>query len=265
MTNPTAEDRLGSALAGLVTLVARLRAPDGCPWDQKQTAQSVAPYILEEAFEAVEAVEAGSPEEVRGELGDVLFQVVFMAQLFEEAGHFSLEQVIAQVVAKMTSRHPHVFGELSVASAEEVKELWGKIKKAERAGRDEGLLDSVPKAAPALVRARRLGQRAARVGFDWPGADAVWKTVDQEMDELAQAQGETQAEAELGDVLFTWAQWARHRGLDPEACLRQANARFQQRFSQMERLAKQRGLDLEAMSLAEQDSLWKEAKALLKA
>lgn len=261
MSQKQGQEPAGRALERLVALVERLRAPDGCPWDRKQTKESVAPYILEEAFEAVEAVESGRADEVLGELGDVLFQVVFMASLFEEAGAFSLAQVIDRVVEKMTSRHPHVFGEVEAKSAEEVRGLWGELKKAERAGSNQGLLDSVPKASPALIRARRLGQRAGRVGFDWAGPEAVWQKVGEETAELAAAKGRDEEASELGDLLFTWAQWARHRNLDPEACLRRANARFTDRFGRMEAMAQNQGLSLDDLDLGALDELWERAKA----
>ena len=249
------------ALVGLMELVQRLRAPDGCPWDRRQTPRSVAPYILEEAYEAVEAVETGRPPEVCAELGDLLFQVVFMAQLFAEQGHFDLARVMTQVTQKMIRRHPHVFEQEKAENAEEVKGLWGRIKSQERRQNHQGLLDSLPRAAPALVRAHRLGQRVARVGFDWRGPDQVWDKVHEELDELARAQDPEQQEQELGDLLFTLAQWARHQGLGAEAALRRANARFQKRFQELENLARSRGLDLEQMDLEQMDQLWEEIKA----
>ncbi len=268
MSQDKGDQRAGEALGRLLELVRRLRAPDGCPWDREQTTQSVAPYILEEAYEAVEAVESGDAAEALAELGDLLFQVVFMTNLFAEAGHFDLAQVIDQVVDKMTRRHPHVFGEMKVQSAEEVRGLWGRVKAQERQAREgagktggEGLLDSVPQASPALVRAQRLGQRAARVGFDWADAGQVWQKVQEETRELAEAPDQDSARRELGDLLFTWAQWARHRGLGAEQALRQANTRFQQRFGALEALARQRGLNLEDLDLDQMDALWEEVKA----
>lgn len=252
--------RAGQALAGLLELVRRLRAPDGCPWDREQTTHSVAPCILEEAYEAVEAIESGDAREALAELGDLLFQVVFMANLYAEAGHFDLAQVIEHATQKMTRRHPHVFGELKVNNAKEVKGLWGEIKSAERKDREAGLLDSVPQAAPSLIRSHRLGQRAARVDFDWPGPEQVWQKIQEETRELLQAQSQEEAEAELGDLLFTWVQWARHRGLGAEQALRRANNRFARRFKAMEELAKSRNLRLEEMDLARMDALWEEVK-----
>lgn len=260
--NPVDDDhQAGQALARLCQLIRRLRAPDGCPWDREQTAHSVAPYLLEEAYEAVEAVESGQPSEALEELGDLLFQVVFMVNLFAESGHFDLAQVIQAVTGKMTRRHPHVFGETKVNSSQEVKGLWGRIKADERKGRKEGLLDSVPLASPSLIRAQRLGQRAARVDFDWPEGQAVWQKIQEESRELQEAVGKPSQEHELGDLLFSLAQWARHAGLGAEQALRVANDRFVRRFKAMERLAGQRGLSLDQMSLAEMEALWEQAKA----
>lgn len=253
-------DRAARALAGLMELVRRLRAPDGCPWDREQTAHSVAPYILEEAYEAVEAVESGDAQEAMAELGDLLFQVVFMVNLYSEAGHFDLAQVIEQVTAKMTRRHPHVFGEVKVNDAQEVKGLWGRIKSAERQDTEAGLLDSVPLASPALTRAHRLGQRAARVEFDWQNAGEVLKKIQEETGELMEAASPEEAEAELGDLLFSWVQWARHKGLGSEQALRRANNRFASRFKAMEFLAKSRDQSLENMDMAQMDALWEEVK-----
>lgn len=248
------------ALAGLMELVRRLRAPDGCPWDREQTTHSVAPYILEEAYEAVEAVESGDAQEAMAELGDLLFQVVFMANLYAETGQFDLTQVIERVTEKMTRRHPHVFGEVKVNSAQEVKGLWGEIKSAEREGQEAGLLDSVPLASPALIRAHRLGQRAARVGFDWPDADGVLQKIQEETGELMDAAGPVEAEAELGDLIFSWVQWARHNGLGSEQALRGANNRFTSRFQAMETLAKSRNQSLADLDMAQMDELWEEIK-----
>ncbi|MEW5911233.1 MAG: nucleoside triphosphate pyrophosphohydrolase [Thermodesulfobacteriota bacterium] len=259
--SPAGGDEAGRALARLAALAARLRAPDGCPWDREQTPASAAGYLLEEAYEALEAIESGDPAQVRGELGDLLFQVVFQAQLFAEAGHFELSQVIAEVEAKMIRRHPHVFGQAQAADAAAVKLRWDQIKRQERAGQPQGLLDSVPQAAPALVRAQRLGQRAAQVGFDWPGAAGVWEKTVEETRELAQAAEPEAASRELGDLLFTWAQWARHRGLKAEAALREANRRFARRFAAMEALAASQGRSLAQLNPQEQDELWRAAKA----
>ncbi|MCF8064690.1 MAG: nucleoside triphosphate pyrophosphohydrolase [Desulfarculaceae bacterium] len=260
MTDKPGGDGLGPALEALAELAARLRAPDGCPWDREQTPVSAAAYLLEEAYEATEAIESGTPDEVRGELGDLLFQVVFQAQLFAEAGQFDLSEVIGEVRAKMVPRHPHVFGEAKAQDAAEVKERWSQIKRQERQDSPQGLLDSVPKGAPALLRAQRLGSRAAKVGFDWDDASGVWAKIGEETDELAAA-GPENEQAELGDVLFSWAQWARHQGLGAEAALREANRRFTRRFEAMEAMAAQQGVALEDMSAERREALWAAAKA----
>ncbi len=264
MSAPPAEENAALALERLRELIRRLRAPDGCPWDREQTPASACAYLLEEAYEAVEAVESAAPGQARAELGDLLFQAVFMVNLYEERGLFSLAQVLAEVEAKMRRRHPHVFGPDQAASPEEVRQLWGRIKQREReeAGQaPQGLLDSVPLAAPALVRAYRLGQRAARVNFDWQTAPQVWDKVGEELAELAQAQTLEERQDELGDLLFALAQWARHQNLNPETALRAASQRFQARFAFMEGLARRRGLELGRLDPAQWDQLWEEAKA----
>lgn len=252
------------ALTRLLALVARLRGPGGCPWDREQTPLSVTPYLLEEAYEAAEAVEQGAPEQACGELGDLLFQLVFLAHLYDEDGQFDLAQVIEAVVEKMTRRHPHVFGQASAEQPEQVRQLWGRIKEQERTQNQQGqagLLASVPQAAPALSRAQRLGQRAAQVGFDWPGAAQVWDKVGEELAELEQAGDPPEVERELGDLLFSLVQWARHQGMDAEAALRGANRRFASRFGRMERMMGQRGLQWREMDMTRLDQLWEEAKA----
>jgi MazG family protein len=255
----------GQALARLMDLVSRLRAPDGCPWDRQQTAASVAAYLLEEAYEAVEAVEGGDPDQARGELGDVAFHLVFLAELYAEAGQFGLDQVLEAVESKMIRRHPHVFGQKPLADAEAVRQQWGRIKDQERGPQGGGLLESLPRAIPALARSQRLGQRAARVAFDWPDAQAVWPKVQEELAELTAAPDDEAAQAELGDVLFSLAQWARHRGINAEAALRGANQRFERRFQAMESLAASRGQELGGLGAGELDDLWNQAKDLERA
>ncbi len=260
MSKPPGGENLGPALERLAALAARLRAPDGCPWDREQTPVSAAAYLLEEAYEAMEAIEAGSPTEAAGELGDLLFQVVFQAQLMAEAGQADLAGIIDQVTDKMIRRHPHVFGDAAARDAGEVRQRWSEIKKQERGEKKQGLLDSVPVGAPALLRAQRLGSRAARVGFDWEDAAGVEAKIAEEAAELAAAQSEDERAAELGDLLFAWAQWARHQGLGAEAALRAANRRFTARFGIMEALAATQGRTLEQMPPTEREELWEAAK-----
>jgi len=254
----------GQALIRLMDLVSRLRAPDGCPWDRQQTPASVAGYLLEEAHEAVEAVEGGDPGQARDELGDVAFQVVFLAELYAEQGGFDLSQVLEAAHAKMVRRHPHVFGGQALADAQAVRRQWGQIKDQERGREAGGLLEDLPRAIPALSRAHRLGQRAARVRFDWDDAQGVWDKVAEEMGELAAAPDDARSQEELGDLLFSLAQWARHRGLDAEAALRGANRRFQRRFQVMESLAASRGQALDQLGPGELDDLWGQAKSMTK-
>lgn len=254
----------GASFARLVALAARLRAPDGCPWDRQQTVQSSTPYILEEAYEAVDALESGDRREAMGELGDLLFQVVFQSQLAAEAGDFDARAVIEAVEAKMIRRHPHVFGQERAADAEAVLRRWSEIKRDER-GASQGLLDSVPKGSAALTRAQRLGQKAARAGFDWRGQADVLAKVAEEAAELTAAADAAQREAEFGDLLFALAQWARHGKIDAEAALRRACERFQRRFELMEAAAAGRGVSLDRLDEAALDELWREAKAALAA
>ena len=237
-----------------------MRAPDGCPWDREQTPQSAARYILEEAFEAVDAIESGDIEEVCEELGDLIFQAAFTAQIYDDQGLFSLARSLDAVHAKMVRRHPHVFGESQAEDSEAVLEQWDRIKSQERKGNGKGLLDSVPKNAPALLRSQRLGSKAARVGFDWHEPDQVWDKVLEEMEELKKASSPKEAQAEMGDLLFALAQWARHRGMDAEAALRGAASKFQTRFSLMESLARQQGQSLHDLDDAALDRLWESVK-----
>jgi MazG family protein len=251
----------GRALAQVLDLIARLRAPDGCPWDQEQTLESTAHYLLEETYEALDAIESGDVAEACAELGDVVFQVAFLAHIYQEQGRFGLAQSLQTAYEKMVRRHPHVFGKAKLKDAAAVLEQWGQIKRAERKKKGGALMDSVPKSSPALIRAQRLGYKAGRVGFDWQEADQVWDKILEEMEEVKQAANQEELQDELGDVLFAWAQWARHRGLDAETALRQASSRFQIRFGAMEELAAKRGRQLEDLDDAALDRLWEEVKA----
>lgn len=249
------------ALVRLMDLVTRLRAPDGCPWDREQTLESVANYLLEEAHEAAEAIQEGDQAGAAGELGDVAFHVVFLAEQLAQTGGADLAAILAGVEAKMVRRHPHVFGGARLADAEAVLAQWGRIKAQERGDQPGGLLDSLPQALPALMRAQRLGQRAARVGFDWPEADAVWNKVAEEIEELRAAASPEEELAELGDLFFALVQWARLRGHSADQALRAANRRFHHRFAAMERLAAERGTSLERLDAAGLDALWEAVKS----
>jgi len=244
--------------------MARLRAPDGCPWDRKQTPKSLAPYLLEETYEVLEAIDRGDPAHLREELGDVLFQIVFHARIGAEEGTFTIDDVIAEIRDKMIRRHPHVFGAARCSTPEQVVDQWAEIKKQEGKVR-ESRLDGVPRALPALLRAERLQGRAADVGFDWDRVgDAVVKLREEFEEWITGSENENadEIEEELGDFLFMCVNVARFLRVSPEEALRRANAKFESRFHHIERRAVEQGRDLREMSLEEMDALWDEAKEL---
>lgn len=254
----------------LLQIMARLRDPEGgCPWDLQQDFASIAPYTIEEAYEVADAVERGDLADLREELGDLLLQVVFHAQLANEQGSFEFADVARAISDKMVARHPHVFADGQVRDAAAQTEAWERAKADERAAKgeaDESALAGIARGLPEWMRAIKLQKRAARVGFDWPSPAPVFDKLHEEIDELraefaAEDDGrDGRLEDELGDVLFVTANLARHAGVDPGRALRRANAKFERRFRRMETLARHRGLDLSAMTLAEQDLLWNEAK-----
>lgn len=249
-----------SSFEGFQETVAHLRAPDGCPWDREQTHESLRSNLLEEAYEVAAAIDAGDMESLREELGDLLLQIVLHAQMATEAGEFRMADVIAAIDRKLKRRHPHVWGGQRVNNAQEVLSRWEHLKQEERAGKGS-LLDGVPQAVPALLQAHIYGERAARVGFDWSRPEEVARKVREEMEEVEAACTPEEVEAEVGDLLFAVANWARHLGVEPETALRKANARFASRFRAMEEQARQRGLDMAQMSIAELDRLWEDIKA----
>jgi len=246
-------------------IMARLRAPDGCPWDREQTHQSIKECLLEEAYEFLEAVESGNDLHMREELGDLLLQVVFHAQMGSERASFDLDAVIQELSEKLVRRHPHVFGDVEVAGSDQVVANWEAIKNTE-AGKEErkSRLDGIPVTFPALLRAKKLQVRAAKDGFDWPSAEPVWEKLDEEMGEVRQAIAEGDAghlEEEVGDLLFAAVNLARKLGVDPEIALQRANAKFDRRFRAMESFADAEGRKLSSLDLPAQDSLWDRAKA----
>ena len=250
----------------LKDIMATLRDPErGCPWDLEQTWESIAPHTLEEAYELADAIAQQDPAKVRDELGDLLFQVVFQSRIAEERGLFDLEDVAAAIGSKLERRHPHVFGEATVRSAAEQTVAWEAHKAAERraTGGGEGALDGVTLGLPALTRAAKLGRRAGAVGFDWTRAADVLGKVEEEVRELngALESGDPeQAREELGDVLFSIAQLARHLGADPEEALRAANAKFERRFRRMERILAEHGRHPRDAAPDELEALWARAK-----
>jgi MazG family protein len=254
------------SLEELLAIMARLRDRErGCPWDLEQTFATIAPYTIEEAYEVADAIERGDLGDLKDELGDLLFQVVFHARMAEEAGAFAFADVAAAINAKMLRRHPHVFGSAEVADSAEQTRRWDELKREERAGEAQnGVLHDVPVGMPALTRAVKLGKRAATVGFDWPDVSGVREKVNEELVELdaAAAGGDRDAiSAEMGDLLFSIANWCRHLALDPETCLRSANARFSRRFHRVESGVRQSGRDWRNFSAEELERLWQEAKA----
>jgi nucleoside triphosphate diphosphatase len=261
-----------NAITALIDLMARLRDPkSGCPWDQKQTFATVAPFTIEEAYEVADAIEKGDPTQLRDELGDLLFQVVFHARMAEERGWFDFAQVAAAIHEKLVRRHPHVFDGHRVSGDAELSRAWEEQKARERAagaaaGSVSALAD-VPRGLPALVRAAKLGKRAGRVGFDWGDAAGVREKVLEELGEVdaavAAAAGTPASPAvveEMGDLLFAVANWSRHLKFDAEEALRAANSKFERRFRDMETLARARGLSLETLSPQQWENLWEESK-----
>jgi tetrapyrrole methylase family protein/MazG family protein len=244
--------------------IAHLRAPEGCPWDREQTHQSLRPYLLEEAYEVLDAIDRDDLDALREELGDLLLQVVLQTQVATDAEAFRMPDVIAGIQEKIIRRHPHVFGDVSVSGVEDVKRNWDAIKQAEKNETKparESVLDGIASGLPALAQAEALGSRAARVGFDWPEVLGVLDKVAEEVGEIAEAADGRSREAEFGDLLFALVNVARWLKIDPESALRTANARWARRFRTVEQMARERGQTLREMSLEELDELWESAKA----
>jgi MazG family protein len=267
---PPLADQQGAAYSDLVALMRRLLAPDGCPWDREQDYRSLRRYVLEEACEVIDAIDAGDFDSLKEELGDLALQVVFLGELARREGRFGPDDVIRGIVEKLVRRHPHVFGDEKVEGAEEVLNNWELIKAEEKAGR--GVLDGVPRALPALQRAERIGEKVSRVGFDWPDGRGSREKVGEELRELDEAIAggdKRRVESELGDLLFALVNLARHQGIDPEGALRATSDRFARRFGHVEVRVRERhggwprgsdgkpkaGIPLEVL-----DGYWNEAK-----
>lgn len=251
--------------------MARLRRPGGCPWDREQSPNTLKKYLIEEAYETLEAIEAGTPEGLKEELGDLLLQIVFLSRIAEEKGQFSFLDVVHTLAEKLIRRHPHVFpppdedsARIQAKTPREVVKVWGAVKASEgKYAKRKSLLDGLPLALPALERARRISERVARVGFDWPNIKGVWKKVREEMAELQKAGRDSSpepVEEELGDLFFALVNWARFRGISPEEALRKANRRFMQRFREVERELRRRGKTPAGSTLEEMDHIWNETK-----
>ncbi|MBM3599160.1 MAG: nucleoside triphosphate pyrophosphohydrolase [Alphaproteobacteria bacterium] len=273
-TTQSAKDGATCAIEQLLDIMARLRAPEGgCPWDLEQTFATIAPYTIEEAYEVAEAIERQDMGALKDELGDLLLQVVFHAQMAREAGAFDFNDVAQAISAKMLRRHPHVFGSASVASAEAQTKAWETMKADERAakaaadGRRPSVLDGVSAAYPALMRAMKLQRRAARVGFDWPEAGQVLDKIREEIGEIEAELGAAEStgasdrlQDEIGDLLFACVNLARHVDVDPESALRKGNSKFDRRFRQIENWLADAGKSPASVSLDEMEALWQRAK-----
>ncbi|MFL5301325.1 MAG: nucleoside triphosphate pyrophosphohydrolase [Anaeromyxobacteraceae bacterium] len=261
-------NRTCEAVERLLGIMERLRGPDGCPWDREQTLETLRPYVLEETYEVLEAIESGDPREHREELGDLLLQIVFQAQLAKEQGTFDFAGVATAISDKLVSRHPHVFGDAEVHDAEAVLKQWAELKQKEKAAKGGGksVLEGVPRELPALARAERLTEKASRVGFDWPDAAGARAKVDEELRELdeAIAQGDARRiEDELGDALFSLANLARKLAVPPEEALRRTVGRFIERFQFVEAELGRKGVPHGRATLEEMDELWELAKKAL--
>ncbi len=255
----------GTAFESFAEIVAHLRAPDGCPWDKEQTHQSLRTHLLEESYEALEAIDSGDFASMREEFGDLLLQIVLNAQIAGEAGQFTMTDVVKGIHDKIVRRHPHVFGDVELKDVDGVLQNWERLKEEERREKrvensEKGLLDGVPLSLPALTQAQEYQDRAARVGFDWPEIEGVLDKVREEIEEIKQAENQEQVAAELGDLFFVLVNLARWRKVDAESALRETNLKFKKRFGFVEQGAKGQGRSLSDMTLEEMDKLWEEAK-----
>ncbi|MFZ5884241.1 MAG: nucleoside triphosphate pyrophosphohydrolase [Chloroflexota bacterium] len=252
----------GTAFESFQEIVAHLRAPDGCPWDREQTHETLRKHLLEEAYEAISAIDSGDFAAMREEFGDLLLQVVLQSQIANEEGQFNVNQVIHGIHAKIVRRHPHVFGDLKLDGVDGVLANWEKLKEKERGKKQDGkgLLDGVPLALPALSQAQEYQERAARVGFDWTEIEGVLDKIAEEIEEVRQAANGAELAAELGDLLFALVNLARWKKVDAESALRATNMKFKQRFGYVEQGAKKQGRNLSELTLDEMESLWQEAK-----
>jgi tetrapyrrole methylase family protein/MazG family protein len=255
---------MSAAFDRLVQVMARLRGENGCPWDKKQTQDSLKPFLIEEAYEVLEALDENSPVKLREELGDLLYQILFLARIAEERGEFDIEAVLLESAEKMIRRHPHVYGEQKAKDAEEVLARWEEIKKVEKKGTRTSILEGVPPHLPSLLRAHQLQARASRVGFDWEHLDQVFAKVEEEMQEFKEAfsgRRTTEMESELGDLLFALVNIARFIEINPEDALRKSISRFIGRFRYIEETIARQGREMKEVSLDEMNRLWEEAKA----
>jgi len=249
----------------LVDLMARLRAPGGCPWDREQTFDSIKPYLLEETYEVMDAIDARDWPELAGELGDLMLQAVFFSQMAAEQNLFRIEDAVDAINQKLVRRHPHIFGNETAQTGDDVRKIWGEVKAQEKKGKGGGaLLDGVPRALPALVEAQQITSRAATAGFDWSNAEQVLEKLREELAEFNTARrsgSSDQMEDELGDLLFVLVNLARFVKVDPEQALRRTNAKFRRRFGYVEEKLAERGVSPSDSNIDEMESLWQQAKS----
>jgi tetrapyrrole methylase family protein / MazG family protein len=256
----------GEKFTRLVEIMARLRGPDGCPWDREQSFDTIKPYTLEETYEVLDAIDARDWPGLAEELGDFMLQAVFYAQMAREAGHFDIGDALDAINEKLVRRHPHIFGDASARTADDVKQRWDAIKAEEK--KDSGaapklLLDGVPRSLPALMEASQISSRAAGAGFDWENAEQVLSKLEEELHELAEARrtaSHEEIEGELGDILFVLVNLARFLKVDPEQALRKSNAKFRRRFAHVEQSLRDRGKALTDSGIDEMEELWRQAK-----
>ncbi len=257
---PLQAERLYGDWSELVNIVAALRSPNGCPWDKEQTHESLRPYVIEEAYEVAQAIDEGDVDALVEELGDVLLQVLLHSQIGFDEGDFQVRDVIRTLSAKLIRRHPHVFGEASAATAEEVVQHWEQIKKAEKSGQVLSLLDAVKKGQSPLKESHELQKKAAKVGFDWPDIEPVFAKLGEEISEFQEADTDEEKEKEFGDMLFSLVNLGRHFGIDPERALALTNQKFRRRFLHIEKELQRRNLDFSTVELAILDEFWQNAK-----
>lgn len=243
----------------LVWIIAQLRSPEGCPWDRKQTHETLKKNLLEETYEVIDALDSGDPKEVNTELGDLLMQIVLHAQLGTEDKEYDMTSVIDGINNKLISRHAHVFGDAKAADDKEALKIWEQQKKKERKGKGS-MLEGAPKSMPSLSYSQAIQDRAARVGFDWPDSDGVLDKMSEEIKEFKDAKSKAEKEEEMGDILFTLCNYARHNDLDLEDILRKANAKFYKRFTSMEKICQDKEINFTDLSFDEKNSLWEQVK-----
>jgi MazG family protein len=257
------ENNVGAKFQQLVDIMARLRAPGGCPWDREQTFESIKKYTLEETYEVLDAIDRKDWDELRSELGDFMLQAVFYAEIAAEEKFFDIGDSLDAINEKLIRRHPHVFGNETAETGSEVLRIWDQVKQTERKDKKQGLLDTVPRAFPALVEAQKITSKAARVGFDWRNIEEVLAKLDEERAEFAEARergSADQIEDELGDLLFVLVNVARFANVDPEQALRRSNNKFRTRFAHIERRLSAQGREVEGTPIEELEMLWQEAK-----